>query len=222
MAGKNAGDIVTAPGETSIQTFTANGAWAKPNGVRAVRVRVIGGGGGGGGIAFSAAGQANSAGGGGGGYSEQYIVAANLLNSEPVTVGAAGAAGASGVNTGGTGGTSSFGTHCTATGGTGGQGMTSGAGPAVALGGVGGVGSGGDVNVAGSDGGNGFIISSAALRYGNGGASVLGGMTRQSTTVNNPRAGVPYGGGGTGVFTNAASGAGSAGAAGVVIVESIF
>lgn len=221
---KNAGDTVTAPGEAAIQVFTANGTWNKPNGVRAVRVRVVGGGGGSGGCAGAGTGGSNSAGGSGGGYVEAYILAANLSSSETVTVGALGAGGAVGNNPGANGGTSSFGVHCSATGGGGGAGMASTTGSQIVTSGTPGTGAGGDLNLSGSYGGLGATVSGVASKDGYGGASGggLGGSIRQSNTVTFANPGLSYGGGGAGVFAANTSPSGSNGAAGVVIVESIF
>lgn len=221
--GKNAGDTIIAPGETNIQVFTSTGTWNKPNGVRAVRVRTVGGGGGCGGCAFTT-GQANSAGGHGGGYAEAYILAANLLSSETVTVGAAGAAAASGNNAGGSGGTSSFGAHCSATGGGGGIGMASTTGNSLVNGNSPGTGSGGDINLSGGSGGFGQVIGGVALRAAHGGAAGggLGQSNRMATAAGTGVAGLVYGGGAPGIYVTAASIGGAPGGAGVVIVESIF
>lgn len=220
--GLNAGDTAIAPGDPASQIFAAGGTWNKPNGVRAVRVRVIGGGAGSGGCLGAGTGASASGGGGAGGYAEQVILAANLLSSETVTIGAAGAAGASGNNSGGNGGTSSFGAHCSATGGVGGSGHTSTTGSTPAAGGVGGSGSGGDLNVSGDQGGNGGTFSGAPARTADGGGNPLASRRRPSTSPSTPVAGAPYGGGGAGIINTTVSGVGSAGAAGVVIVENIF
>lgn len=220
--GKSAGDTVIAPGDANIQVFTASSTWNRPNGVRAARVRVIGGGGGSGGVDGLGTGNANSGGGGGGGYAEQYILAANLLASETVTIGAAGAAGASAGGAGGSGGTSSFGGHCSATGGAGGAGSAATTGTAAAAGGLGGTGAGGDINVPGDDGGMGVVAAGVAVRSAYGGSTPLAGSVRPSNTVNVARAGNVYGGGAAGQFALTVDSAGAAGAPGIVIVESIF
>lgn len=48
--GKNAGDTIIAPGDASVQVFTANGTWNKPNGQRDVIVEGVGSGASGGGV----------------------------------------------------------------------------------------------------------------------------------------------------------------------------
>lgn len=212
---QNAGDSIIAPGQAAIQVFTSSGTWNKPNGVRAVRVRIIGAGGGSGGVT-SGSGVAVSGAGGGGGSSEQYILAASLGSTETVTIGAAGTAGtAAGPGTGGTGGTTSFGAHCTASGGLGGTGATPSTGVTVNPGGGGGAGSGGDVNLSGGGGGNGHTVASSAALF-----TALGGATPLGMPAPANHAGLAYGGGGGG--NSSTNTAGFAGSAGVCIVESIF
>lgn len=218
---KNAGDIVTAPGEALIQVFTAPGTWNKPDGVRAVRVRVQAAGGGSGGCTGAGTGNSVSGGGAGGGYSEAYISAANLLNAEAVTVGVGGVAGTPG-GTGGTGGSSAFGAHCSATGGAGGGSMTSATVTTQAAGGLGGAGSGGDINIPGGDGPNGFNAAGVAIRNGVSGSSVLGGGQRLSTVAATPGTGKAYGGGAAPVWATSVNSNGGVGGNGVVIVESVF
>jgi hypothetical protein len=113
-------------GLASVQTFTSNGTWTKPSGIKFVRVQLVASGGGG-----ANWGKASGA----GGYSEKLIDVTSI-SSESVTVGAAPSSNSAG-------NTSSFGSHCTATGGAiGGTG----------LGGLGGTGSGGDINMQGGGG----------------------------------------------------------------------
>jgi hypothetical protein len=96
-------------------------------------------------------------------------------------------------------------------------------GSTAAFGGTSGAGSGGDINIAGDAGGSSIIIGGSNLtRYADGGGSVLGGRQRESNTTGTPVNGQLYGGGAPGVYTSTVSSAGGVGAAGVVIVESIY
>lgn len=209
------------------EVFTSSGTWSKPDGCKAVRVRVLGGGGAGGGAPTTGAGESSMGrGGAGGGYSEKWIDAADLLDTETVTVGAGGTAVSGG--TGGNGGSSSFGAHCSATGGNGGTTSTSTA--TLAWGGNSGVGtgSGGDINLTGSPGGGGFTSNTptSQARGGTGGAGAVLGAEREAadSSVTNGVAGRP-GSGGSGGANNdseAVTRSGGAGGAGRVIVETFF
>lgn len=203
----------------SVQVFAATGTWTKPAGIARVIVCVVGGGGGSGGTAATGAGQvAESAGGGGGGYS-QKLIDVSAVPSVAVTVGTGGAGAAAGNNAGSAGNTSSFGAYCSATGGNGGNG-----GPATtnggATGGAGGIGSGGDINLSGTYGSDGRVISTNAIGINFGGSSQLSPLTNYNGAGGAAVAGTIYGGGASGA--NAGSGsaakAGAAGANGVVIV----
>ncbi|WP_230531121.1 glycine-rich domain-containing protein [Microvirga roseola] len=201
--------------------------WTKPDGCRAVRVRVQGGGGGSDGVpATSGTQTAWANGGAGGGYSEKLILADSLGAAETVTVGAGGAAGSAGSSSGGT---SSFGSHCSATGGSKGSqaGPSSGtpwvsnASPA-----VGGAGTGGDINIPGQRGGLGMALSNAAVVGGAGGNSPFG-FGHPAITVTSSGAGnngYGYGSGAAG-GANGISQAGNVGATGqpgIVIVEEYY
>ena len=148
--------------DINIETFTANGTWTKPDGLKFIIVEVIGGGGGGGGVEGDTGDTANSGGGGGGGYTLKKILASSLASTETVTIGAGGAGG-TGFSGGTAGGTSSFGTHCSATGGS--QGSGNGPSPLVPRRGLecgaGGIGIGGDVNGSGQAGPTGFNLALA-------------------------------------------------------------
>jgi hypothetical protein len=97
-------------------------------------------------------------------------------------------------------------------------------------GGLGGVGSGGDVNVNGSPGSKGRVVSNLAMLTGAGGTSGLGygGGAQPLSAVANGLPGLAYGGGGGGAFVvenGAGAGinrSGGAGAAGVVIITTYF
>jgi hypothetical protein len=202
----------------AIRIYTNDDTWNKPADLDFVIALAIGAGGAGGGTAATAAGQqAAGAGGGGGGFSLKKIVAASLGSSETVTIGQGGA-GVSGSD-GSAGGTTSFGAHCSATGGGGGE-----AGPASGtgyfrLGGVGGLGNGGDLNVAGGDGGNSGVNNGARMQFGFGGSSHLGGGSR-SALSGTGRPGLCPGTGGSGAaqLASAAAVNGGDGADGIVIV----
>lgn len=203
-----------------VTTFTSSGTWTKATlNPLFVKITVVGGGGGGGGTATTGGSEAAMAGGGGGGgWCIKAIPAASLGTTETVTVGTGGAQ-PSGNNAGGTGGTSSFGSHCSATGGTGGSGSASTTTIQLAAGGDGGVGSNGDINGNGDDGGPGRVLSGTFIPTGYGGGTLTAGSAR--CTGSNGTAGKNYGGGGSGTGAPASNSArtGTAGAAGIVIVE---
>ena len=190
-------------GLTSVQVFTSTGTWTDPGGLSNVRVQLVSGGGGGAGTNSSTNG---GHGGGAGGYSEELISTGTTGGTETVTVGAGGAAGASGA-VGSVGGATSFGSLLSATGGA--------AGVLTGAMGTAGIGSGGDINLAGSDGGRG-VFSGQGIG-GAGGSSYFGGGGDGGNYGN---AGLPGeantggGGGGGGTTGNA----GAAGGAGIVIV----
>jgi hypothetical protein len=207
--------------------YTSGGSpytWTKPaefNSDSFIEVWVLGGGGGSGGTAATGVGQFVSASGGnGGGYAYKKIPNASLGSTETVTVGAGGAGGAAGNNNGSRGNTSSFGSLCTATGGGGGNGSPASAGTlTVAASGTLGSGTGGDIN---TDGGRStagqadFGVPILILSVGAGSA--------MATTKGSGGSGAPgsYPAGGgvpPGAGTSQAARAGSAGAAGVVIVK---
>ena len=140
-------------GLKSVQVFTSNGTWNKPNSsVRRIRVQLVGGGGG------SAGHNEN---GGAGGYSEKFIDVSNV-SSVSVTIGNGGSQ-ANWGSSAGTGGTTSFGSYCSASGGQGGQ-------HSGHSGGLGGIGSGGDINIRGSGGDahNGNATAGASSCFGGG------------------------------------------------------
>lgn len=219
------------PGNSSVQTFTANGTWTKPSSAQRVRVRLVGAGGSGGGSAAAAAGLASKGGGGGGGcYAEKWFTASTLTTTVAVTIGL-GPTGVSGT-AGTTGGTTSFGAFLTATGGLGGT--FGGASSATwgANGGVGGSTTTGtpDLTIIGHPGHMGF--SGPGLGSGGaGGSSALGGGAggTQLGSANNQLAGINatgYGGGGGGAITAGGAAAvaakGGDGGDGVVVVETFF
>ena len=209
-----------------MQVHTLTGTWTKPAGLTRALVRVQAPGGGGGGADSDGGGTAGGGGGGAGGFTEKLIEASALGATETVTVGSVGAAGSTSGGTGGTGGTTSFGAHLSCTGGVGGAGtgIASTTGTA-RQGGAGGAGSLGDINVLGSDGGNGIGAGNVAIG-GVGGSSFFGGGGRGGATdTSDPGvAGQAYGsGGGGGAIDLITTGvAGGAGGPGIVIVYEFF
>lgn len=93
----------------SVQTFTANGTWTKPDGCRFVIIDGCGGGGGSGGVDGQGSGTSGASGGGGSGFSGTTIpISVAGITSAAVTIGAAGTAGASTPTAGGNGGNTSI------------------------------------------------------------------------------------------------------------------
>lgn len=208
--------------------FTVSGTFTKADyvGLRAVRVKAVGGGGGGGGAATTAAAQGATSGAGAGAcYAESFILAADIADTETVTVGTGGTAGAAGANGGGTGVSSSFGTTVVAPGGDGGGGATASGSTTGTAGGdgssTGGV---GDIVIAGQDGSDGRHLSTGErVNDAVGGSSVLGfGRSESNVTASNAGlAGRLYGGGASGAHNQASQTqvAGAAGGDGIVIVD---
>lgn len=216
--------LINLRGPVSIETFTSNGTWQNEGSglFNWIYVRLVGGGGGSGGGAATVTGfGAESGSGGGGGYSEKLINVSGDTTVYAITVGLGGAGGLSGANPGQDGGTTSFGAVFSATGGLGGQGGVATSGSNSADGGAGGNGVGGDVNIPGSDGVNGRVLSGVPVTKNIAGASQLSGQ-RASRLTSLP--GLQYGGGGTGIYNegNSSDESGSDGADGIVIVWSFI
>lgn len=208
--------------------FTADDTFDKADypGLRAVRVRAVGGGGAGGGAATTGGGQSSAGhGGSGAGYSESFLLASDLAESETITVGAGGA-GSSGA-TGATGEDSSFGSHVVAPGGIGGGVGGASSNTILATGTEGPAAGTGDLAHPGGVGGGSFR-DPAQPRGGGGGSTA---MTTSRRELANPGAsGVDgddagssnYGCGGCGAANSPSQGTtrkGGAGADGIVIVE---
>ena len=205
-------------GLRSIQTFTSNGTWTKPSGVNLIKVYVTGGGGGGG----AGGGTADFGAGGGAGGTAIEIIDVTSVSSVSVTVGAGGSNGGGQTTTNGSaGGSSSFGSYCSATGG--GGGINGNAGPV--YGGAGGTATGGNINLTGGRGVNGFDNSDMTTTWASGiaqgGGSFWGGGGHgnyggSSQPTNAQDAQVPGAGGGGAFYISAGGGDG---AAGIVVVE---
>lgn len=192
------------PGFSRQEVMKANRNWQVPQGVRRVRVQVVGAGGGGGGGTTSFGG----GGGGAGGFAE-VILSVQPGQSFPIVIGVGGASSPPNV-TGGVGGTSQFGDSVTAQGGQGGASANP-----DSHGGAGGAGVSGDLLVQGGMGGDGPMIT--GVPAGNGGASIFGGGGRGSNGGGPPADGKAPGSGAGGGYGNNA--AGGFGAAGMIIVQ---
>jgi len=216
-----ASQAIAAGGDYVMQAYTSPATWTKPNGLKAVKVTVVGGGGGGGkgqpGLYFGATG-------GGGGTAIEYIDAPAIPGPVTVTVGGGGTGGPpGGPQGGGSGGTSSFGPFLSATGGGGGAGAASGGEPA----GAGGAGSGGTINFTGGAGFTGgpgpesphILNSNRAGQCGSLFTSPGLSSPLPSSSPGAGTTGLNYGGGG-GAGGN--DNVGGAGAGGLVIVEEFY
>ena len=224
--------IIGGAAATSVhrQVFTTTGTYTPTSGMLYCDVQCVGGGGGGGGSTGGSAFVSAGAGGGAGGFAQGIFSAATIGASKAVTIGAAGAAGAISGGTGGTGGTSSLGVLISATGGVGGLGCGAVTSPSNILGitgGAGGTGTGGDYQLTGQQGtdGYGFINAGTGIVLpGVGGASVYGGAgTPILNTHGAGYAAVSYGSGGAGSGGGNAIAAGSgyaggAGFQGIIII----
>tara|TARA_B100001250_G_scaffold399543_1_gene409054 strand:- start:2853 stop:3662 length:810 start_codon:yes stop_codon:yes gene_type:complete len=197
-------DVTAGSGIRSMQTWTSNGTWTKPNDCTSIIVTVVGAGGGG-------SGQCES--GGAGGMSERVIDVSNV-SSVSVSIGNPGG-GTNYSGCGGSGNSSSFGSYCSASGGYGAncrQGRA---------GGIGGNGSGGNLNVYGG-GGNGY---GGYWSHGShsGGRSFIGGSQpsgyQQSNYAHRHQSHCAWGSGGNGARH---SNRGARGREGIVIVQEFF
>ncbi len=101
-------NIAHVRNSNSVVVFNSSGTYTKPNGIKAIRVTVVGAGGAGQNVENAINGQQYGTAGSGGGTAIKYILEAAIGVTETVTVGA---------GTTGSGGSSSFGSHCSAQGG---------------------------------------------------------------------------------------------------------
>lgn len=210
----------------NIRVLTSSGNYTPTLGTKKIKVTVIGGGGGSGGVPATTSFQYAASGGGAAGSSVVSLIDVSTLTFPlSYTIGAGGApgAGAPVTTNGGPGGTTTFG-PLTAPGGNGSvygtlvnQGNTGMSGNAA----PGAIGTGGNIlNMRGSAGGYAFLFSANTIS-GSGGDSLLG---KGGFGVGFPPVrslGTGYGSGGSGVAINLSSAAidGTAGTAGVIIVE---
>lgn len=220
--------LASLAGYRYLQTvsYTSSGTFKKAsyNGIKALRVRLVGGGGAGGAARPATTGAHSSGGGGGGGgYAEAFLLSATIADTENITVGAGGV----GTSTAGTaGGSSSFGTFCVAGGGGGGNIASDQNLLVPAIAGAPGTATVGDIRVGGSSGAIGFGYATLGIG-GEGGRSHLGGGGSGSGGIANAGAypggpGTGYGGGGGGSAQNndaAGTTIGANGAPGIVLVD---
>lgn len=192
----------------SIQSFTANGTWTRPTGIKRILIACIGGGaGGGGGLAAGYSG----GGGSGGGLAVKWLDVSSIA-SATVEIGAGGAGGGATGLVGASGGDTSFITagpiiQC--------QGRRGIAGAAYPDGGVADprTNNMGDLKFVGGDGQTGWNISTGSSGgQGGGQGGSRGGGNAQSAQANTG------GGGGGGGMTSGAAGAGGSGGSGYCFV----
>lgn len=179
-----------------------------------IEVELVGGGGGGGG-GDGGSSQAGVGGGGGSGACVRHRYTAPAA-SYSYSVGAGGAGGNAGNNAGSDGGDTTFDT-LTAGKGTGGASVAAGTTAVCVTGGAGGVASGGDINIAGSDGGTAIRLDGSNGVSGFGAVSIYGGSPRGrvlgvgNVGIAGAAPGAGGGGGGSSTTTDRAGGAGAAG-----------
>lgn len=214
------------------QIFTSGtGSYIPTSGMIIVKITLVGGGGGSGGI--SNAGSAGATGGGGAGaVCVLLMTAAQVGASITYLVGPAGAAGAAGANNGTDGGNTSLsiGAPWTAGGGSHSAGFAGTTGNSTgSAGGSGGIVTNGTGTLiysqVGQAGATGFVNSTSLLTQGGAGGSNQFGAGGSSNTAFSgatlTRAATGFGGGGAGIgnVAVAANTAGSAGTAGIIIIE---
>lgn len=204
-------------GFSSSQVFTSTGTFTVPSGKTKFLVRQVGGGGSSGSIGGAGA---TASGGGAGAYAEKLIDLTGVT-SVSVTIGAGGVAPSSGTNDGNDGGSTAFGSYMTTTGGKAGL-HTGGAS-------LGGTATGGDINITGQGGAQGYSIFASASTttgisgyggasfFGSGGPSVISAPTSSNPGI----AAVAPGSGASGASASSgsvSSQAGAKGADGLVVI----
>lgn len=205
-----------------VQTFVTAGTttYFPSRGLIEAIVETVGAGAGGGGATGSATGDFGAGGGGSGSYARKYLTAAQIGQSQTVTIGAGGTGATAGTNTGSSGGDTSFGTLCIGKGGSGGLGASA---ASVPTGGVGGVAGTGDFTPVGNTGGSGFYNNASTQNIigqgcSYGAPSVFGGgVSAVSASVVSAQ---NYGAGGAGAYLHetSATSSGGAGSGGACIV----
>lgn len=225
--------------QPTMQVFDSAGSatWTRPSGCVKIKVTVVGGGAGSPfaqGTLGSSHNSGEARGGGGGGGTAIKLIDVSSLASAAVVVGAGGVGGISSSESGKAGSDSTFNTSVV---GGGAPAVSDGAHPVGILGGSAGTASGGDLNIAGQAGGNGFFGASNpssssfhdTFLGGQGGSSTHGGggggggWQGTAALTRNASDGNGYGGG-AGGQARFYSGSldGKAGASGVVIVEEYY
>jgi hypothetical protein len=222
------------PGKLSnIVTYTSgSGTYTVPSGVTAIQVKMVGGGGAGGGAPYTSCSGKYFVGGGGGagGYCEGLILSPAASYSYSIGTGGIGTTACA--TAGGSGGNTTFGSF-TAGGGSGGsynsQGTLSST-VITASGGAGGTSSGGNLNLTGASGYQGYSCSgNYYVSSGSGGSTMFGnggpGITWYYSVYTFIKAGLnasssALGAGGGGAISTNSSGvvAGGNGAAGIIII----
>jgi hypothetical protein len=197
------------PGFSAMQVFTSSGTFTVPSNVSLVRVTAKGGGGSGGYHSTMPSG-------GGGAGATAIGVISGLVAGQVIEIGVgAGGTVLTSPATGNSGGTSSFGSYMSAAGGLGGGGGT--VAQFAMAGGAGGTASGGQVNMAGSQGGDGIVV---ACRGGDGGGPGNGrGASGPEPGVSGAGYGGGGGGGGCSTGGSPTGQPGGAGAPGFVMIE---
>lgn len=230
----SAAPVWTALIAPTVQTITTrgDGTYTPSVGTKAFKVTVVGGGGGGGGAQASVANISSAAGGGGCGGAAVKIIQVGSTATGTYTVGTGGLGGAALAGTGITGSSSVFtwgSTTITCNPGTGGVGSAGTGSSAIFSAGTGGTASQGDLNMTGSKGSPGFVItpnplSTSFVAGGNGGANFYAttGTGAQNIEANGGPGAFGGGGGGAAQRQNGSSFVGGAGGNGFIYIEEYY